>query len=260
MSENDAKEPTGHDEASSTSLEFDQRVAHLKAGYDNSQSVVRFLDTKASAVIATIPVVIAVLTALFGVVKDWGQWKDAFASRHSCVLWTALITTALVAAALLLSAVFAIVSAFKAITPRDTGIAKPSVLFPFEKNYAAAWPDNSFASRVAFFKGEAKRLDVLEDYERQIIRMGEITAQKLGCVDDAVKHLKRFFVTAVILLGFVCATTLMAAALASANGVGNQSASPRKSSESTDDKSVSPLTTKDTGAATRPSDTQPPAR
>lgn len=218
MNEPNAPKPTEHpDNDKPEAMEYADRVAHLKAGYDNSQSVVRFLDTKASAVIAVIPVIIVALTALFGVVKDWARWERAFTSEHACTLWIMLTVTAIVAVALLVTAISAIVSAFRAITPRDTGTVKPSILFPFAKAYEYPPPDDSFASRVAFFKDSAKRPDVLEDYERQLVRMSQIVSQKLIYVNDAVKYLKRFFVAAACLLGLVVASTFLSAALASSN-------------------------------------------
>jgi hypothetical protein len=225
MNGQDSNQPKIPDDGSVESMEFGDRLAHLKSGYDNSQSVVRFLDTKASAVIAAIPVVIAALTALFSVVKDWGNWEKAFASEHACALWTVITVTSIAIAALLLTAILAIVSAFKAITPRDTGKAKPSVLFPFETAYGSPTPDDSYAARVAFFKEQAKRPDVLEDYERQLVRMSQIVAQKLSCVNDAVGHLKQFFMAAVCLLGLICASSLLCAILAYSKGIKENSTS-----------------------------------
>lgn len=210
MNESDRKS-----EELSTSLKFEERVAHLKTGYDNSQSVVRFLDTKASAVIGAIPIVIAALTGLFGAVKDLGRWEQAFKSDYGMVLWAAALLTIAVSVVLLVFAVLAIVAAFSAITPRNTGEAKPSVIFPFESSFEFPTPDQSFAARVKHFKEKATQNDALEDYERQIVRMSEIVRQKLTCVNTAVKELKVFFIFAVILLGLLCGTTVLAGVLAS---------------------------------------------
>ena len=39
-------------------LKFEQVVQHFAAGYENSQSVVRFLETKAAAVLGGVPVIL----------------------------------------------------------------------------------------------------------------------------------------------------------------------------------------------------------
>jgi hypothetical protein len=209
MSEKEVAETNGHSER----LSFQDRVAHLKSGYDNSQSVARFLDTKASAVIAAIPIVVALFTLLVNVVKDAAQWRQAFASPIALLLYifVALLVASVIA--LLEAAGQAIAAAFRAITPRTSGKTKPSVLFPCEEKFDGSPPDDTFASRVAFLIHEAKENDVFEDYERQIIRMSEIVAQKFGCVNEAIEHLKRFFICAVFVLGLILATTVVAVSL-----------------------------------------------
>jgi hypothetical protein len=194
-------------------LSFHERVEHLKSGYDNSQAVVRFLDAKASAVIAAIPVVIAALAALFSIIKEWVRWKEAFASTGATWLWTVAVLCGVAGAILLVVAVLAITAAFSAIKPRDPGTAKPSMLFPFAATYQLPTPDDSFASRMLFFKTNADRSHVLEDYERQMVRMSEIVATKLACVNQSVEYLKAFFVVAAALLALLLLLTLLAAAL-----------------------------------------------
>jgi hypothetical protein len=190
----------------STTLEYADRVAHLKTGYDNSQAVVRFLDTKATAAIGAIPLVIAALTGLFGLVKDWARWERAFQSPHVCLLWM-LVTFCLVAA--IFGIVFAVRTvwfAFEAISPRDTGSSNPSVLFPYDVK--------GFDTRVAYFKQDtALKAEVYEDYEQQINQMGRITKAKLSGVQKAIGQLRYFFIASLILLILFIATAGLATLL-----------------------------------------------
>jgi hypothetical protein len=100
--------------------------------------------------------------------------------------------------------------AFGAISPRDPGSSKPSVIFPFEAG--------GFATRVELFKrDDATNANVYEDYEQQIIQMAKIVTEKMNGVRDAVTQLRRFFIASLILLIlFVCtagASTLLASLL-----------------------------------------------
>lgn len=206
MSESNAGTPPSQCDTPQPTFGFAERVAHLKAGYDNSQATVRFLDTKASAVIAVIPIVIAALAGIFGLAKDWVRWRDALASNHTYLMWVLVAVTSAGAITLVLLGKAAIWHAFNGITPRDTGKAKPSVIFPYAATYPLPTPDDSFASRVAFIKSDGKESDILEDYERQIVRMSEIVQSKINSVNVAVKFLKYFFALALVELALLCMT------------------------------------------------------
>ncbi len=194
-------------------LEFKERIDHFAAGYNNSQAVVRFLDTKASAVIGVIPIVIAALSALFGLFKDWGRWEAAFKSDYHWWLCLFVVSVFLSSLAMLYQAVRAIVAAFDVISPRKTGSAKPSVIFPISMKCDLASPDDSFVSRAQHFVSEATRRDALVDYRRQVVRMSEIVDEKMACLKTAIQHLKRFFVFALVLLSLVCVTVSIGAVI-----------------------------------------------
>lgn len=179
MSEADEKNSRDQANPGADKLNHPECVSHLKAGYDNSQAVVRFLDTKASAVIGVIPIVIGILTALVGMIKEWGAWQSGLHAEGACLLVACLVITGLCAISLIATAVLAISAGFCAISPRDTGTTKPSVVFPFEKSYVDSPPDHSYAARVTHFVEGANNHDLLEDYKRQLVRMSRIVQQKI---------------------------------------------------------------------------------
>jgi hypothetical protein len=83
----DSKTEDSRPDSTQSDLPPSELFAHLKAGYDNSQAVVRFLDTKASAVVGAVPIVVGALAALMNVVKDWGMVSAAMESPYSWVMW-----------------------------------------------------------------------------------------------------------------------------------------------------------------------------
>lgn len=192
---------------------LEQRIVHCKAGYENSQAVVRFLDAKASAVVGVIPIVIAALAGLVGLSRDWVDWRAAFDSPNACVLWVAIVVALLLAIALFVFAILAVVSAFGAISPRPPANAKPSVLFPFDMTYGHPPPDDSYAARLRFLRELGSHADFLEDYERQLLRMSQIVAEKMRHVQCAIERLTIFFGLAASLLGFLCCAVLIGAIL-----------------------------------------------
>lgn len=195
-------------------LQFKERIEHFAVGYNNSQAVVRFLDTKASAVVASVPVVIGALSALFALIKDWARWDKAFASHHAWMIWIALPIVGYFALALLRKAIAAVNAAFDAITPRKPLDAKPSVIFPYAQSYEQAGADQSFVSRAHFLRSGAKKSDALDDWERQTVRMSQLVKEKLDCVNLSVRELKLFFVEALRLLAALIAITVLCAGVA----------------------------------------------
>lgn len=181
MPENDARpaEPD-HAESRHPALSFEKTVAHLSAGYENSQAVVRFLDTKAAAVIGGVPVMLGILAAVFNWAYDAGLGEIGAGSPiHRCITVAVAVAAAL---GILCLAWCAINAAFKALIPRDTGTAEASVVFPFKSA--------DFSARLALFLTHATESHVIEDYTRQIDRMSEIVATKLRCVARSIRFVR----------------------------------------------------------------------
>lgn len=161
-----------------TKLSHEGTVEHLKSGYENSQSVVRFLDTKAAAIIGGVPVLLGIVAALLNWLNS-NLISDHFESTKNAGV-IAIFFLVLSALLLILIASKAIYEAFSAVTPRNTGESEPSVIFPFNTP--------GFETRLETFTTKsAKECDVIEDYKRQIIRMGEIVEEKIKHTSNAIR-------------------------------------------------------------------------
>ncbi|MBE02058.1 MAG: hypothetical protein CL958_03045 [Euryarchaeota archaeon] len=185
----------GADGPGANSLDFESRVGHLRAGYENSQAAVRFLDTKAAAVVGGIPVILGIFTTVF----KWALDAELGASIFSCVV--GLVISVIFSLTMLLLAWLSLHSAFQALSPRNTGEAQPSVLFPYRSS--------GFGQRLSFFTdGKASEETVVEDYHRQITRMSEIVEAKMDRVKSAIRYLQCLLcvgISAVAVLALVAA-------------------------------------------------------
>lgn len=185
-------------------LSFEDQIMHLDRGYSNSQSVVRFLDTKAAAVIGAIPILITVAGLSFTFLKSTG-----YAAKITCVYGDCFpLLLCVVAAYFIILYVWKMIgSAFSAISPRDTDGAAPSVLFPF--------PHDDFAHRVNLFCTKPSQKDALEDYKRQLNQMGNLVGVKLEKTQLAIQYLKKLLY--VLLLSAFLAVILFASSVAIEN-------------------------------------------
>lgn len=208
MNENDEKSGRPSDEQSNeggqrggvidpAALTFEQRVRHFEAGYANSQAVVRFLDQKAAAVIGVVPIVLGALAAFANWSNDTFKWSGAAAALPFWAKFVLLGILLIAGAVLLYFSWRALAAAFAAISPQNIGKSLPSLLFPFGAAGAAA---ESLRERVQIYVKGGSTDDVVECYRRQMIRMGEIVAQKMQHTQDAVSHLKGLFVSAAAVL------------------------------------------------------------
>jgi len=193
-------------------LNFDEQIAHFAAGYANSQAVVRFLDTKAAAVIGIVPVVLGVVAAVSNWLQDFLQWKILIGLLGQCGATVFVFMSLGASVTVLVLACLCIAGAFKAISPRATEDAAHSVLFPFntERHKKAPKPkgSNDFKSHVILFAGRPARSDAIEDYQNQIVRMSDIVADKFHYLNRALGHLMHLFVVSflAILLSLALAT------------------------------------------------------
>jgi hypothetical protein len=217
MSEQNATSPTEARSDAPTELKYDQRIQHLRTGYDNSQAAVRFLDTKASAVIAVVPVVLGLLVGLYRWFDAAWRWEKMSTPSARWVWGILLSVCVLIATVLLYHSAKVLTAAFTAISPHGPSDSRPSVLFPYHiktrRDVGADSPDRGFDKRIAFFVTDAAESDALEDYCRQIMRMSEILERKLTCVHEAVAHLKYVFVLALAIVVMLFLMTVGNAAI-----------------------------------------------
>ena len=176
-------EHASNNEAHDSHLTFEERIAHLATAYSNSQSVVRFLDTKAAAVLGGVPVLVGILAAVFGWFKESSQWRAVLDLVPN---WIPITFATVIFGLLLLFTWRTMKAAFAAIQPREPDKTLPSVLFPFAAD--------GFETRLSVFTHEPKRSDAIEDYRRQIVRMSRIVASKSADVKRAIRRLTHLLV------------------------------------------------------------------
>jgi len=188
----------------SKKLEYQKRIDHLKAGYDNTQSVVRFLDTKASAVVAGV-------TAVFGLNVALAKWLFSFLPvywvkvGHWCGFWLLPPWLMLLAVGVMCYYLFhTLKHAYLTLVPRDTGSSAPSALFPWiptqdqsSKKKLTDAEINTAAkqeARIELYGLDCTESDAIQDYTEQLKQMGRIIAVKLNHCKLSIKHLFPFIV------------------------------------------------------------------
>lgn len=182
-------------ESPQSEMSYGEQVDHLAAGYANSQSVVRFLDTKAAAVLGVVPVVLGVLGALFKWQLDVVPIMRLRASIGLSVSVCVCLVMLGLSIVLLVFAWRTVYCVFGAILPRTPGDTKPSILFPYH--------DTEFGERLSHFLTSPTQKDALEDYQRQLTRMSMIVAIKIERVEQAIGNLKRLFLWGAITIIFM---------------------------------------------------------
>ncbi len=178
-----------------TKLEYQERIDHLKAGYDNTQNVVRFLDTKASAVVAG-------ATAVFGLNVALIKWFFSFVHsyyekvEHWCDFWFAPLWLMLVPAGFMSYYLFrALRHAYLTLIPRDTGSSKPSALFPMIPTVDEGSKQDATSARIELYGSNCTHANAIQDYTEQLKQMGRIVFNKMTHCKLSVIYLFRFIVS-----------------------------------------------------------------
>lgn len=216
MNESEIKEGiTDESNEKMKALSHDRRVHHLAAGYHNSQSVVRFLDTKATAIVGIVPVVLGALAGI----SSWLIGEAAWIRMPSSIEWLQCIwkiLASLILISLLLclgTAISAVWQALHALLPRNTGSAPPSILFPYKprnKRSSQQGTRHPFSQRLGIFVHGGSEQDELDDYGTQLDRMGEIVAEKLTAVQGAIRWLRHLLISAIIYIALLAALRFVA--------------------------------------------------
>lgn len=192
-------------------LDYQERIAHLKSGYDNTQSVVRFLDTKASAVVAG-------ATAVFGLNVALAKWLFSFLPAylekvsHWCGFWLLPPLLMIIAIGFISYNLYhALRHAYLTLVPRDTGGSEPSALFPMIPTVGANKKPLSEGEKLNATKQEARielyglncnQADAIKDYTEQLKQMGRIISVKLKHCKLSIEYLFPFIVSSAVLALF----------------------------------------------------------
>ncbi len=186
------RDATNGELASNTTptLDFSELRDHLATGYDNSQSTVRFLDTKAAAVVGFVPLAAAITTSTAAKYVEGTAWEIAPLHSNAYLAWVFQFLLFIACCFTIWFAFQSVRSALRCLIPRGPGSASPSLLFPFRAS--------DFIDRLEHFKQHPNHADIIEDYDRQLRRMSEIVSEKLTSMNRSVGMLQNMLVCAVI--------------------------------------------------------------
>ncbi len=190
-------------------LSYEQTIEHLKYGYSHTQSIARFIDQKAAAVIAAITTLSSLDFAVY-------KWALSFVKPDEnqpylfCykVFWVLLI---LATAYLALSVFSAIQNAFAILNPKAPECAKPSAIFPYipykgEKvklstNEKKDAKNNK--ERVNLYLKGGRADHAVKDFTTQLKRMGEINYGKITHCQKAIRWVFHTIAASLLLAGIV---------------------------------------------------------
>jgi hypothetical protein len=185
------------------STEDTRTLEHAKAGYSNAQEVIRFLDSKAGALIG----LSSVTTGLGLVVLKWFIELNersplsiqTLTIKHPEYIYSAGIVT-IVGILLGSIAILCCLHGLNARSPfRDRRDGRrPPVLFPmYNPDRHLRLAHESFAKITA---GMSER-DIAGEYEQQLKRVGAILHEKIACLRYAVKLME--YQVALFILAFL---------------------------------------------------------
>lgn len=186
---------------------YTNEVGHQAAALLNAQTTIRFIDTKAGAVIAF-------ATTLFGIIGLVGSWlleiisdeqsRFSFNFPFNGLQWTSLIAF-LVFVTFLIFAARTLYFSFKCILPQNVGSTPPTILFP----YWDAKGREEMGPIFEKFETDFSLTLAKKEYSNQIGQLGEIVKGKIDATNIAVKELARMTVSAGF---FVCTSLIVFAA------------------------------------------------
>ncbi|MDP0492237.1 MAG: hypothetical protein Q7Q71_14400 [Verrucomicrobiota bacterium JB023] len=166
------------DDRENLALSTSQRIEHLKAGYQNSQSVARFIDTKIGALMAGLAALVGLMFAQGkAVVESLPYFLKTVISWEGC--WCCVPLLFIIASvAVIASGGYVFWSSIEALSPRNPGRSKPSAIFPYldKKNEEL---HNSEKERIDLFRDGGEWKHAIEDWSNQLERMGEINCEKI---------------------------------------------------------------------------------
>jgi hypothetical protein len=163
-------------------------IAHAKAGYANAQEVIRFLDTKAGALVGVVSLAIG-LPLLVGqwwlAVPDTSPFSVRGLTRNAPLCCDVAIVLTLAGVAAGTAGVLALLRGLNARHPfRRAGV---SVLFP---SFDPAKRTRSAHRSFARLRRGLSFNEISGDYEMQLRRIGAILHEKTDCLRWAVNFLE----------------------------------------------------------------------
>lgn len=178
----------------SAKLTFEETLSHMNRGYENTQRVIQFLDTKAGAVIAFS----GALFAFAAKIMAW-VYEESGSSFLSKVPFPVEVLGALSGIIILCAGACCLWSAFNTIRPK--GLPTPddfTVLFPAR----SAGEKESTIYLDSFMSGKSRAF-ILNEYANQLAIVGQIVFGKIALLKRSVTALIWQGVTSILLGGLI---------------------------------------------------------
>lgn len=166
-------------------LSFEETVAQMQRGYENTQRMVQAMDAKAGAVVA---LCLAIL-AFAGTLVAWIHSNlsegilQATAAPHCCLAWTLVLLILATGA----SGFACLDRSFKTVRPN--GLPEPqhfTTLFPATEH---AWRDPDAIHHLSRVTMGENREFLLHEFQQQLLAMGGIVYLKIKHLRQAIRCL-----------------------------------------------------------------------
>lgn len=173
-------------------LTFDETVSQMSRGYENTQRVIQFMDTKAGAIVA----LSLAIYAFVGKVAAWAFEKtDATVLKaFPCLLMCVLIFLGL---AVMVCGFVSLIYAFKTVRPNPLPDWQAfSTLFPaHDKNY-----EGKAREKLKPMVMGATCGFVVDEYQNQLVAIGQIVHRKINWLRISIDWLRWQGLASVLLI------------------------------------------------------------
>ena len=177
---------------SETKLTFDETVAQMSRGYENTQRVIQFMDAKAGAVVA----LSLAIFAFAGKVASWAYEKTDAEAIGQLPCWLKVFGV-FIGLGICLTGFFCIRDAFKTVRPNGLPSKEAfSTLFPAHDGAAGKENAEKYLAAIAAGKTQG---DALDEFKRQLVAVGGIVYNKIMWLRDSIWWLRCQGVTALAL-------------------------------------------------------------
>jgi hypothetical protein len=166
-------------------LTFEETVAQMQRGYENTQRMVQAMDAKAGAVVALCLAILAFTGTLVAWIHDnlGDGILQAVSAPHCCLAWTLVLLILAVGA----SGFACLDRSFKTVRPH--GLPEPrhfTTLFPAAEK---AWANPEAIRHLGRVAAGESREFVLQEFQQQLLAMGGIVYLKIKHLRQAIRCL-----------------------------------------------------------------------